>query len=244
MACFEKGAILMAGELAGKVVMITGASGNLGSAAAERFGSAEAKLALVDRSKGGEAPPATGTRLTVSADVTDPASVDTAVQQIVAHFGQIDVLIHTVGGYAAGKPVHEAGIEVWEKMMTLNARSVYVTCGSVARHMIEKGVKGRIVVVLARAALKGTTNHAAYTASKAAAQRIIESMAAELLDKGITVNAVLPSTIDTPPNRQSMPNADFSKWVTPEQIADAMAFLASDSASAISGDSIQIYGRA
>jgi NAD(P)-dependent dehydrogenase (short-subunit alcohol dehydrogenase family) len=234
----------MAGEFAGKVVMITGASGNLGSAAADRFGSAGAKLALVERSKGGEPPPATEMQLNVSADVTDPASVDAAVQQIVEHFGQIDVLIHTVGGYAAGKPVHEAGIEVWEKMMNLNARSVYVTCGSVARHMLENGIKGRIVVVLARAALKGTTNHAAYTASKAAAQRVVESMAAELLNNGITVNAILPSTIDTPPNRQSMPNADFSKWVTPGQVADAMAFLASDGASAISGDSLQIYGRA
>jgi NAD(P)-dependent dehydrogenase (short-subunit alcohol dehydrogenase family) len=233
----------MVGEFAGKVVMITGAAGNLGSAAAERFGGAGAKLALVERSKGGEAPPATDIRLNVSADVTDPTSVGPAVQQIIEHFGQIDVLIHTVGGYAAGKPVHEAGIEVWDKMMNLNARSVYVTCGSVARHMVEKGVKGRIVVVLARAALKGTTNHAAYTASKAAGQRVIESMAAELLNSGITVNAVLPSTIDTPPNRQSMPNADFSKWVTPEQIADAMAFLASDSASTISGDSLQVYGR-
>ena len=234
----------MAGEFAGKVVMITGASGNLGSAAAERFGSAGAKLALVERSKGGETPPATDMRLNVSADVTDPASVDAAVAQIVAHFGRIDVLIHTVGGYAAGKPVHEAGIEVWDKMMNLNARSVYVTCGSVARHMVEKGIKGRIVVVLARAALKGSTNHAAYTASKAAAHRVVESMAAELLNNGITVNAVLPSTIDTPPNRQSMPNADFSKWVTPEQVADVMAFLASDSAAPVSGDSIQVYGRA
>jgi len=234
----------MADEFAGKVVMITGASGNLGSAAAERFGSAGAKLALVERSKGGEAPPATDMRLNVSADVTDPASVDAAVQQIVGHFGQIDVLIHTVGGYGAGKPVHEAGIEVWEKMMNLNARSVYVTCGSVAKHMVEKEIKGRIVVVLARAALKGSTNHAAYTASKAAAQRVVESMAAELLNNGITVNAVLPSTIDTPPNRQSMPNADFSKWVTPEQIADVMAFLASDSAITVSGDSLQVYGRA
>lgn len=234
----------MAGEFEGKVVMITGASGNLGSAAAERFGSAGAKLALVERSKGGETPPATDVRLNVSADVTDPASVDAAVQQIVAHFGQIDVLIHTVGGFASGKPVHEAGIEVWDKMMNLNARSVYVTCGSVAKHMVEKGVKGRIIAVLARSGLKGSANQAAYTASKAAAQRVVESMAAELLNNGITVNAVLPSTIDTPPNRQSMPNADFSKWVTPEHIADVMAFLASDSASPISGDSLQVYGRA
>lgn len=233
----------MAGEFAGKVVMITGANGNLGSAVRQRFAEAGARLALVERSKGGETPEATETLLTVSADVTDPTSMDAAVAQIAAHFGQIDVLVHTVGGYAAGKPAHETGLDVWDKMMTLNARSVYVTCASVARQMVEKGVHGRIVVVLAKAALKGSSNHAAYTASKAAAQRVVESMAAELLDRGITVNGVMPSTIDTPANRQAMPNADFSKWVTPEQIADGIAFLASEKASAISGDSLPIYGR-
>jgi NAD(P)-dependent dehydrogenase (short-subunit alcohol dehydrogenase family) len=234
----------MAGEFAGKVVMITGASGNVGSAVAQRFGDAGAKLALIERSKPGETPEKSDTRLTVNGDVTDPASMDAAVEAIVAHFGRIDVLVHTVGGYAAGKPVHEAGLEVWDKMMNLNARSVYVTGASVARYMVENGVKGSIVVVLARSGLKGSTNHAAYTASKAAAQRVMESMAAELIDKGIRVNAILPSSIDTPANRQSMPNADFSKWVTPEHVADAIAFLASDQASAITGDSLPVYGRA
>jgi len=127
--------------------------------------------------------------------------------------------------------------------MALNARSVYVTCGAAARHMVERGTAGSIVVVLARAALKGAKNQAAYTASKAAAQRVVESMAAELLDYGIRVNAVMPSTIDTPANRASMPNADFSRWVPPAQIADVIFFLASAAAAPISGDSIAVYGR-
>lgn len=237
----------MTEEFAGKVVMITGAGGGLGRSVVQRF--ASAKLALVERNPDnvtqmlGELGLDAANTLTLSADVTDPTSVDAAVAQFVEHFGQIDVLVHTVGGYGAGKPVHEAGLDIWDKMMTLNARSVYVTCGSVARHMVEKGVTGRIVVVLARAALKGSTNHAAYSASKAAAQRVVESMAAELLDKNITVNAVMPSTIDTPANRTSMPNANYDKWVKPEQIADVIAFLASDSASPISGDSLPIYGQ-
>jgi NAD(P)-dependent dehydrogenase (short-subunit alcohol dehydrogenase family) len=230
----------MAGDFAGKVVMISGASGVLGGALTAHFDAAGARLALLERrSEGG----ADTSRLTLAADVTDPASMDAAVQQAAAHFGQIDIYIHTVGGYAAGQPVHESGLDVWDKMMNLNARSVYVACGSVARHMVEKGVAGRIAVVLARVALKGSKNHAAYSASKAAAQRIVESMAAELLEQGIRVNGVLISTMDTPANRESMPNADFSRWVQPTQVASAIAFLVGDESSAISGDSLAVYGR-
>jgi NAD(P)-dependent dehydrogenase (short-subunit alcohol dehydrogenase family) len=235
----------MTGEFTGKVALITGAGGGLGRSVVERFGRAGAKLALVERNPD-NIPPMLGElglnaadTMTLAADVTDPASVDAAVAQFVQHLGQIDVLVHTVGGYAAGKPVHESGLDVWDKMMNLNARSVYVTAGSVARHMVEKNVKGRIIVVLARIALKGTTNHAAYAASKAAAQRVVESMAAELL----TVNGIMPSTIDTPANRASMPNANYDKWVKPEQLADVIAFLASEGASAISGDSLPVYGQ-
>jgi NAD(P)-dependent dehydrogenase (short-subunit alcohol dehydrogenase family) len=239
----------MTHEFEGKVVMITGAGGGLGRSVVQRFGNAGAKLALIERNPEAmsqmldELNLNSNESLILRADVTDPGSVDAAVAQIAEHFGQIDVLVHTVGGYAAGTPVHETGLDVWDKMLMLNARSVFVTCGSVARHMVEKGVHGRIVVVLARAALKGTANHAAYTASKAAAQRVVESMAAELLDKGITVNGVMPSTLDTPANRASMPDANYHKWVKPEQLADAIAFLVSISASAISGDSLPVYGQ-
>lgn len=240
----------MSSEFAGKVVMITGAGGGLGRSVVARFGQAGARLALIERNADQmtqtlhELGLGSSDHLIAGADVTNPASIDEIVAQIVARFGQIDVLVHTVGGYAAGKPVYETSLDVWDKMMNLNARSVFVTGGSVARHMVEKNVKGRIIVVLARAALKGSANQAAYTASKAAAQRVVESMAAELLDKGITVNGVMPSTIDTPANRASMPNANYDKWVQPEQIADVIAFLASPAASPISGDSLPIYGQA
>jgi NAD(P)-dependent dehydrogenase (short-subunit alcohol dehydrogenase family) len=239
----------MAGKFAGKVVMVTGATGNLGSSVARKFAGEGAKLALVDRNAEvqtalikdlGYSPE---NALGLIADLTNEGDVDAMVRKTIAHFGQIDVLAHTVGGYAAGQPVHESGIDTLEKMWNLNVRPVYLVCGRVAKHMVEQGVKGRIVVVLARAAVKGSAKAAAYTASKAAALRIVESMAAELLDQGITVNSVLPSTMDTPPNRQSMPNADFSKWVTTEQMADAIAFLASDEASAISGVALEVYGR-
>jgi NAD(P)-dependent dehydrogenase (short-subunit alcohol dehydrogenase family) len=234
----------MTGEFAGKVVMITGAGGNVGQAVAARFLQGGATLALVGRTASElEAVTAQTGGLPVVADVTDPASVTAAIESIVAQHGRIDVLAHTVGGYTAGTPVHEGILDTWDKMMTLNARSVLVTAGGVAKHMVDQGVSGRMVVVLARAAYKGAVNHAAYTASKAAAQRLVESMAAELGSHGITVNGVAPSIIDTPPNRSAMPNADFSKWVQPSQLADAIAFLALESSGAINGETLDVNAR-
>ncbi|HEX2908087.1 MAG TPA: SDR family NAD(P)-dependent oxidoreductase [Phototrophicaceae bacterium] len=233
----------MVGEWADKVVMITGASGNLGQAATRRFVRAGAKLVLVERDKrklaemvaevGGFAG---------AADVTDAASVDALVKQVEAEYGRIDVLAHTVGGFAAGQRVHEAGLDVWDKMLNLNAKSVYVTAGRVAQHMVERQIQGSIVAVVAKNAYRGTAKAAAYSASKAAAQRVIESMAAELGPLGITVNAIAPSMIDTPQNRAASPNADYSKWVQPEEIADAIDFLAASRS--INGHTLDIFGRA
>jgi NAD(P)-dependent dehydrogenase (short-subunit alcohol dehydrogenase family) len=237
----------MAGEFEGKVAVITGAAGNLGRAVSKRFADGGARLVLVERSA--ERLEVLAAELAVeslvqTADLTDVAAVDAMVSAVEARFGQIDILAHTVGGYVAGKPVHDVDLEMLDKAFNLNVRPVYITCGRIARHMVEHNVQGKIVIVLARSALKGSNNHGAYNASKAAAQRIMESMSAELRDRGINVNGVLPSTIDTPPNRESMPNADFSKWVTPEDMANAIAFLASDAAKAVHGASLEVYNRA
>lgn len=234
----------MANEFAGKVVMVTGANGNVGQAVARRFAAAGAKVVVVGRSEGDLAGIAQETGGMVGiADVTDPASVDSLVKQVEASYGQIDVLAHTVGGYAAGTPVHETGLDVWDKMMNLNARSVFVTCGRVAKHMVEHKVSGRIIAILSKDAYKGRAKTAAYAASKAAAQRVLDSMAAELVSNGTTVNGIVPTMIDTPQNRASSPNADYSKWVKPEEIADAIAFLALGSSSSINGISLDIAGR-
>ncbi|MBK8027583.1 MAG: SDR family NAD(P)-dependent oxidoreductase [Chloroflexi bacterium] len=233
-------------DLTGKVVMITGARGNLGSAAARAFAAQGARLALIDRNPGDcDALAAT---LSVEShpdagDLNDAAAVDGILERIAGRFGGVDALIHTVGGYAAGQPVHEAGVEVMDQMFNLNVRPVVITAGRVAKHMVGRGQGGKIVVIAAKAGLHGQKNAAAYTASKAAVLRIVESMSAELRDQGINVNSILPSIIDTPRNRQDMPNADFSKWVTPEQIADTLVFLASAAGSAIHGASIEVYGR-
>lgn len=233
----------MAADFSGKVVMVTGAGGNIGQAVARGFAAAGATVVLVGRSESELSAVATELKGVVGvADVTDPASLDTLVKQVEGSHGKIDVLAHTVGGYNAGTPVHESGIDVWDKMMNLNARSVYVSCGRVAKHMVDHNVKGRIIAILAKNAYKGTNNHAAYSASKAAAQRVLESMAAELGKLGITVNGIVPSTIDTPQNRAGQPNADYSKWVKPEEIADAILFLAADESRAINGVSLDING--
>ncbi|MGQ9909476.1 MAG: SDR family NAD(P)-dependent oxidoreductase [Candidatus Flexifilum sp.] len=237
----------MSYDFSGKTALITGAAGSLGRAVTETFAANGASLILVDRSQERLDALAAGlvgrTVLTVAADVGDPDSVEALFERAEAHFGRIDMLAHTVGGYEFGEPVHRGDLGVYDRMMALNARPVYVLAGRAARHMLERG-GGKIVIVLARAALKGTANHAAYTASKAAAQRVMEALAAEVRDHGINVNGVLPSVIDTPPNRQSMPNADFSKWVTPQDVANAIAFLCSDEARALHGVSLEVYNRA
>jgi len=239
----------MAGRFDGKVALVTGASGNLGQAAVRAFASEGAKVVLVGRSTddlialidelGGDP----NRFMAGAADVTDPASMEALVRQVETRFSQIDVLAHTVGGFGAGQPAHEAGIEIWDRMMNLNARSVYVSCAAVAKHMVEKGVKGRIVAILSKHAYGGVAKAAAYSASKAAAQRVLESMAAELGSKGINVNGIVPAMIDTPQNRAASPNADYSKWVKPEEIAEAILYLTSDAARSINGVSLNMYGQ-
>jgi NAD(P)-dependent dehydrogenase (short-subunit alcohol dehydrogenase family) len=236
----------MTNEFAGKTAVVTGAAGNLGQAVARRLAADGARLVLIDRDQARlDAVAATFQTevMTAVADLGDEASVDALVGSIEERFGKIDILAHTVGGFAMGTPVHETPQDIWDRMFALNVRPIYVTCGRIARHMLDHQVAGKIVMVLARAANAGSANAAAYTASKAAAQRIMQSMALELRDHNINVNGVLPSIIDTAPNRNDMPNADFSKWVTVEDVANGMAFLASGSARSLHGVSLEVYGR-
>jgi NAD(P)-dependent dehydrogenase (short-subunit alcohol dehydrogenase family) len=240
----------MADELKGKVVMVTGASGNVGSAIVKACADAGACIALVDRHAerianiintdlGGDTECYKG----FPADLSDVHAVNTLVEHIVDQFTQIDALINTVGGFSAGDSVHAGKLDVFDKMMALNARTTYLVCGRVAKHMVDNIVHGSITTILARSGQKGMKNQAAYTASKAAATRIMESMALELRDHNIRVNGVSPSIVDTPPNRSDMPNADFDKWVKPSEIGALAVFLASDAASAISGANIEISGK-
>lgn len=235
------------GQFDGKTVMITGAAGAVAKGIVHKFAKEGANLVMVDHAEESlkarveELKDDLSNYITVAGDLGKPEDIDNAIQKAKEQFGQIDALIHTVGGWAGGTPVHETDISVFDKQIYLNTRIFFVTLGHVAKHMVDNGIKGSIVAILAKTGLAGAKNTAAYAASKAAAQRIMESMALELKEHNIRVNAVMPSIVDTPANRQSMPNADFSRWVTPEQIADTMAFLSSDHAEAITGQSLGVY---
>jgi NAD(P)-dependent dehydrogenase (short-subunit alcohol dehydrogenase family) len=230
-----------------KTVMITGAGGAVGRVVARYFAEQGARLVLVDRSKDilqslmddYKVPKAR--YLLASADLGKPAEVEKVIRAVERRYKTIDLLTHIAGGFTMGDPVHTAPLDVFTQMMYINAQVTYVTCGLVARHMVDKGVKGSIVAILAKAGQRGARKMGAYTASKAAAERIIQTMALELSEHNIRVNGIMPSTIDTPANRKDMPTADFNKWVTPQQIADVVAFLGSDAASAITGDSLEVF---
>lgn len=235
-------------DFSDRVVLVSGAAGRLGSAVAHAFLAAGATVALADRTADRlpslfpEIAASPRHLLSGGVDLTDPVSVQSWVDTAVARFGRIDVLANTVGGYRAGTPTHETALETWDFMFNLNARSAFVVSRAVAPVMLQQGA-GRIVHTAARAALAGTAKHSAYNASKSAVVRLVESMAAEYKHHGVTVNCVLPGTIDTPENRQAMPNADFTTWVPPEAIADVVLFLASDAAWAITGAAVPVYGR-
>jgi len=230
------------------VVLVTGASGNLGSAVVRAFGQADARLVLVDRSPDRLPelfPELAGSPerfLATGVDLSDADDAARMVEEVLARFGRIDVLANTVGGYRAGTPVHETTLETWEFMLALNARTAFVASRAVVPAMLEQGA-GKIIHTASRAALKGGRNAVAYSISKSAVVRLVESLAAELKDKGINANCVVPGTIDTPENREAMPKANHSKWVPPEAIADVFLFLASDAARSIHGAAIPVYGR-
>lgn len=234
-------------DFSGHVVLITGASGNLGQAVAEGFAQAGAHLVLVDRSPD-RLPlhyPALAASpdhwLAVGVDVTDVEAMRQMAATAAARWGRLDALVNTVGGFKAGRPLHEAGLDQLDFLLNLNLRSTWVACQSVIPHMLAQG-SGTIVNVAARASLAGGATLAAYSAAKAAVLRLTESLAAEVKTAGIRVNAVLPGTIDTPQNRKESPNADYSRWVDPAALADVILFLASDAARAIYGAGIPVYG--
>jgi NAD(P)-dependent dehydrogenase (short-subunit alcohol dehydrogenase family) len=231
-----------------QVVIVTGATGNVGQATAQAFYQNGARLVLVSRNETRLATlfadmVAAGVCLCVPADLTDADAVATMVEKVKEVYGRIDVLCNIAGGFTMGPPVHETPPETWDFMLDLNARSVFLTSRAVVPVMLAQQ-RGKIVNIASRAALAGRPRMAPYSIAKSAVIRLTESMAAELKDQGINVNCILPDTIDTPQNRAAMPNADFSKWVTPKSLAEVILFLASSEASPIHGAMLPVYGRA
>jgi len=220
-----------------RTVMLTGAAGNLGRAVAAAFG--DANVVLLDLKRGSLQD--TERQMFIAADLLDAQSVQSAVDQTVQRFKRIDVLCNIAGGFRMGSAVHETTDKDWDFMLNVNARTVLNMSRAVVPVMLKDG-GGKIVNIGAFAAQKGAAQMGAYIASKSAVIRLTEAMAAELREKNINVNCVLPTIIDTPENRKAMPDADPKRWVAPEDLAKAIAFLASDAARAIHGAALPVTG--
>jgi NAD(P)-dependent dehydrogenase (short-subunit alcohol dehydrogenase family) len=177
------------------------------------------------------------------ADLTDEAQVNDAVQRILGRHGRIDALVNVAGGFAGGKPVHESDLETWRHMLDLNLTATFLCCRAVIPHMIA-AKHGRIVNVSSRTGLQPAAGLSAYGVSKAGVLTLTQTLALELRGTGVTVNAILPSVIDTPSNRAAMPTAKADSWVKPAQIAAVIADLLSDAWGIVSGANIPVYGEA
>jgi NAD(P)-dependent dehydrogenase (short-subunit alcohol dehydrogenase family) len=227
--------------------IVTGGTGGLGAAVVARLLDdgwrvvvpwiVEGELERVERRDGLEL---------VHADLFDPSAVRSVVEVAVgsgSSGARLRGVVNLVGGFAAGGRVHETPIEEFEKQFRLNLRPTYLICAASLPHLVAGG-GGSIVCVGTRAAVQPFSGAAGYIASKAAVIAFAQAVAAEYKNDGIRCNAILPSVIDTPGNRASMPKADFEKWVKPAEIAGVIAHLLSDDSRPISGAAVPVYGRA
>ena len=231
------------GELKGQVALITGASGLLASGVIPLFRAAGVKLVLTCSSDDRlyqRYPDLQGDAAHLclpAADLSNPHAVDALVSQALARFGRIDILVNIVGGWDAGKPIHETSVETWETMLRLNSTITFLMSRAVIPAMLTQR-SGKIINIGARPGLRASGSDAAYAASKAAVLRLTESMSAEYKAQGIRVNALLPSTIVPAAAHAQDPQAG----ATPQQLAQVIAFLASDAGSIIHGALIPAYG--
>ena len=227
-----------------RTVMITGAAGNLGRAVAAAFAQEAANLVLVDLTSDslerafGAATPA---MQFVPTNLLDAAQVQASAGAALGRFGRIDVLCNLAGGFRMGEPVHRTADSTWNFLLDINARTLLHTARAVVPAMLDRG-GGRIVNVAAFAARQGQAHMAAYCVAKDAVIRLTEAMSAELREKNINVNCVLPTIIDTPENRAAMPDADPARWVDPQDLARVIHFLASDGARAVHGAALPVTG--
>ena len=217
----------------GQKAVVTGVAGNLGRAVAQAFQEAGAEVIGIDLAAQ-DAP----WRI-LAADLIDPG----AARQAIAAAGDIDILANIAGGFAMGDPIADTSDDAWDFMLNLNARTALNACRAAAPGMTARG-SGKIVNIGARAAQRGAALMGAYVASKSLVIRLTETLAEELKHKGVNVNCILPSIIDTPDNRAAMPDANFAHWVRPEEIAKVVLFLCSPAAHAIHGASIPVEGLA
>jgi NAD(P)-dependent dehydrogenase (short-subunit alcohol dehydrogenase family) len=215
--------------LDGKVVVIAGGRGGLGQTVTPAFAKAGARVIVIDR----QASQPQADEFGIDADVTDETSVTRAMNQALDHAGRLDCLVNLVGGFAAGR-LADTTPATWHTMLSLNLTAAYLLSQAVIPHLSNQRA-GRILHIAARAGQDPFPGAAAYIVAKSGLMTLIRVLALELAGSGVTINAILPTTIDTPANRTGMPEADPSKWVKPQAIAEVLLFLASDAASGING---------
>jgi len=236
-------------DFAEKVVLVTGGTGGLGTEVSLAFLRANASLAITYNSDNSlqrfdsKLGNLSKNVFPIKKDLRKEENVQSLVSDIVKKFGKIDVLTNVIGGYIAGKPVTEIDEKEWDEMMALNLKTAFLLSKHIVTQMIKQG-GGKVIHVAARPGLKGTGFDAAYVASKSGVVRLVESLSEEVKAKGINVNCILPSIIDTEENRIAMPGADYAKWVKPAEIAKIILFLASEDSRSINGAAIPVYGLA
>jgi len=227
-------------NLSGKVLVITGSNGALGQAIAATLSGYGARLALLDHAQTPAAQPA-GALHYGGIDLTQADAARSVMERVVKEAGRLDGLINVAGGFHWEK-LAGGTLDSWDSMYRINLRTAVVSCQAALPYLLQGG-RGRIVNVGAMGAAKASTGMGAYAASKAGVAKLTEALADELKDRGITVNAILPSILDTPKNRVDMPQADFTRWVAPAEAAEVIAFLVSDAARAVTGALIPVVGR-
>ena len=234
-------------DFEGKTVLITGGTGALGKQISLSFLQSNAAVAITHVTDK-EIPQLESTLgdlmknvILIKADIGDEQQVKNLISDVVKKYGRIDILINVVGGYIGGKKVTVMTGKDWDLMMNLNLKTAFLISKHVVGQMLRQG-SGKVVHVAARLGLKGIAGNSAYGASKSGLIRLVESLSDEVKDKNINVNCIMPSIIDTGANRKDMPDADFSRWVKPSEIARVMLFLASDDSKPIHGAAIPVYG--
>lgn len=226
----------------GKIVLVTGANGGLGTTVTQTLLSAGATVVGMAR-KIEQSDFANPNFTAISGDISTPQGAKLVMDQMSALFGKLDVLAHTVGGFAGGQPIAETDDASYQRMLDLNLNATFYLLRA-AIPLIRKSGGGRIIAIGSRAAEEPGAGVGAYSASKAAMVSLIRTVAIENRDAGVTANVILPGTIDTLANRKAMPGSDFSKWVQPANIASLMLWLATDAAKDVNGAVIPVYGTA
>lgn len=225
----------------GKVVLITGAKGGLGTNVTLEFLAAGATVVGTSRSIS-QSDFEHEKFTAIPADISAPDAARELVAQVIERFGRIDVLVHVMGGFTAGR-IHETDDETWKKMLDLNVNSGFYVAREVVRCMRGAQGGGRIVAIGSLAASEPHAGIGAYVAAKTALAVVFRTIALENVDAGITSNVILPATMDTAANRAAMPSADPSKWVQPGEVAKLVLYLASEQAAQVNGALIPVYGR-